>query len=253
MELDHESDVESVYSEEPVENRVIQPEAQAERYDYSAQTDLSGVPICGLCTRLIEENQSKTVLACSHSLHTFCLLTCYWHHDIRRCMKCDVEYYNPQDVNEEVWARFGRLRNDKRQKKVQSLNEQVMANKDLLADLKYLKKSFRETSGAAKRFRSFGRQLRSEYQEETKTLQDILKATKKRYKERLMKSPQMAEWRKKKARTGYYMRLFNQKYRNFPFETLTVIRELKLPTRWNLRAALHIYSYTINRWFRIWI
>ncbi len=251
VETHYSSDIDdSILSEEePLENRVIQPEA----YDYSKVTDLSGVPICVMCDRLIEENQPKTELFCKHNLHTLCFCAGYWNLDITKCMRCEQPYFSQVDRmnNPEVVQTLRKKSGDKKKKKLEDFEGQVLKNKELLTDLKIVKKSIREARAAANKFRMFGRAKGREFQQETQTLCDILRATKKRYKDAIIKGEEIKLWRKKKARASYYYRVFEQKYAPYTIDRLTSIKSLKIPDRWSIRRALHIYSWSVNRWLRI--
>lgn len=248
MSVYSDSDNESVTylenNETPLENRVIQPT------DYTAVADLSGIPICIGCDRLIEEKQSKTSLACGHIYHFQCIVSAFWDHHTRDCLRCNAPIFD-RVQDQETFTIIRQKKAARLRKKVEDLEKEVRSNKELLQDLKIVKKSVREASAAGTKFRKFGRQVSREFKEETKTLQDILIATKNRYREKLAKSQQISDWRKKKARAAYYMRVFNQKYHRYNFDRLSSISSLKVPNRWNVRRALHIYSWTINRWFRL--
>jgi hypothetical protein len=255
--VSHYSDEnQSIFSESPVpsvdgplENRVIQPEA----YDYSKLVDLSGVPICAMCDRLIEENQPKTELFCKHALHTLCFCTGYWNLDIHKCMRCERPYFSQTDRinNPEIVETLNKKKVSKKNKKLETFEEEVLQNKELLQDLKIVKKSIREASAAANKFRKFGRAKAREFKEETQTLVNMIRDTKKRYKDSIMNSEQMKLWRKKKARALYFYRVFEQKHTPITIEKLGAIKALKIPDRWTIRRSIHIYSWSLNLWLRI--
>jgi hypothetical protein len=239
---------------EQLENRVIQPTA----YDYTRVIDLSGVPICGLCDNLVEENQSKTVLACKHIFHIGCVLATYWEEGIHRCNLCNGSYFTEEEYGyrgaHTVRVFENAIRQKKREeskKKLEKLTVEVTSNKDLLKDLKIVKKAIRESSAASKKFRSLGRRYSREFSEEVNTMKQIILARKKEYKTKLMRSAEMIDFKRKRSRASYFMRVFDQKYRAYPFETLQKIPGLKIPNRWSIRRAISLYSWTINRWFRI--
>lgn len=244
--VDSQRTADSVQS---VENRVIQPEA----YDYSKLTDLSGVPICAMCDHLIEEGQPKTELFCKHNLHTLCFTSGYYNLDISRCMRCNRSYFTEADHQnqEPIIATLREKKQMKKQNKVHTLREEVFANKELLTDLKLVKKSIREASGSSTKFRTYAKQTGRLFQEEMKPLKDILRESRKKYRGKIMKSEEMKQWRKKKARASYFTRVFDQKYPNYSLDRLSSIPELKIPNRWSMRRALHIYSWTINRFLPV--
>lgn len=215
-------------------------------------TDLSGVPICAICQRLLEEDQPKIKLLCHHSHHTACFLTYYYeeYYAARRCPTCEAPIFADVEM-EEVRTIVREKMHDKKKRRVDSFREKIFQNKELLKDLKFLKKQITASKKSAAAFRRLGRRYMREFNEETNAMKEILTGIKKRQKEALMKSPELKEWRKHRTRAQYYMRMFDLKYRDSPFHTLNMIPELRLPNRWHLRNAFHISWWTIDRWLRI--
>lgn len=236
---DNDSDTESVRS---VRNTVHAPVA----HDH---TDLSGVPICLVCDRLLEEDQPQIQLMCHHSYHTACFLTFFYEDYYRRCPTCQVPVMG--HLVDEVRTIISERIRQKKEKKKESLRDKVMANKELIADLKVVKKHMAQARKSSVAFRQLGRRVQREFNQETAAMKEILKGIKKRQKEALLKSAEMKEWKTKRMRAQYYMRIFDLKYRDTPLNLLNTVPEFRLPSRWAMRSAFHISWWVIDRWLRI--
>ena len=211
--------------------------------------DLSGVNICGLCARLIEDEQPKTELLCHHVFHSVCFL--YFLDDFNRCSVCNAQFLQAENIPTEIRGLVMDRIEARRKNKKQKMLEKVMENKELLADLKLVKRNILHLKKASTSFRKLGRRLKQEFSEETNNMKEMLLAIKKRKKQSLMKSAELKDWKSKRQRLQYYMRVFDLKYRDTPLDTLRMIPSLKLPSRWYMRDILYISPWTIDRWLRI--
>ena len=83
----------------PVENAVYVP--------VNILTDLSGIPICMLCDRLMEEDQPKCELLCRHTFHTFCIMeTIFNDRGPERCITCNETLFRHRHTEYENEAQI---------------------------------------------------------------------------------------------------------------------------------------------------
>jgi hypothetical protein len=234
--------------EDELENRVIQPDAQAEQYDYTKDKDLSGVFICQICDRLIEPDQPKTELMCHHTFHTYC---CFhyilFHYNLDRgpmtCTTCGTniyrELYQDNNENRNLHNHFQEKKRIKKEAKLKKFEEEVMADKGLLADLKIVKRSITEAKKACTAYTRIEKAHAREFHTESDNLRKILQSLKDDRMKRIKSSEEAKVWRSKRARAAFFIRAFERKYPDYSLPSLHTIKRLKIPNRWQLNRILY--------------
>ena len=238
-----EDQEENVEQEGPLENRIVMP---TEPYDYSKVSDLSGVPICRICDRLIEAGQVRVELNCHHTFHFSCTIAGIHEDDMYyRCFECRQRVITEDEMNA-AYQTLGKKQAVKKKKRVLSIEEQIAGNKELLQNLKIVKKSIREASVARRNLDIYCRGVKREYIQETGPIFDLLGSIREKYRSKIIGCDAKKEWVNKKARASYYIRMFDLKYHQFPIDSLRNVTSLRLPTRWRLRQILTFPTWAIN-------
>jgi hypothetical protein len=246
------SDTET-YQEE-LENRVIQPDAQAEQYDYTKEKDLSGIFICQICDRLMEPDQPKSELMCHHTFHTLCCLHYLFDRGPTSCITCGTNVfgnlYEDNQAHHDIHHIINEKRRTKREEKLKRFEKEVMADKELLADLKIVKRSIAEARKASTAFNKFQIVQCREFQTESENLVKIIESMKNERLKRVKQSNEAKIYRSKRARAAFFMRVFERKYPDKSLNALHPIKKLKIPCRWQLHRILYdgFHRRTWWRW-----
>ncbi len=213
-------------------------------------TDLSGIPICQICDRLLEDDQPKCELLCHHTFHTYCMMLNFWRDHAQRCCVCNTNIFperNGERENiEEIIVQKERA---KRETKIKKLEEEVMDDKELLKDLKFVKRSIteaRKASSALKRVQVV--QVRA-FKEETETMKQMIKSMQDERIKTIKNSAEAKLYRSKRARVAFFVRAFDRKYPEKTLDRLRHIRKLRVPSRWELNRIL--YGYGLRSPYRL--
>lgn len=236
MESDSESENEQFeYQDtEDIRNTVFLPTSAVE----AKQNDLSGIPICAICDRILEDTEPQAQLLCFHKYHTYCFAHVVFHEGRNRCITCNGPIWinEFQTEAEEAILEKKRLRHEKR---LETLESEISTNKELLADLKLVLKSIREARKAQRGLSVLGKQTGRTYREETRQLCEILKNMKEKAYKTIYSSPEAKQYRSKRARASFYLHAFQRKYPNQNFEKLRELPKLRIPGRWELNRILY--------------
>lgn len=221
---------------EPVANTVLFPQPRPDGY-----ADLSGVAICRVCDRLLEDTQAQSQLLCFHKFHTFCITHFLFQYAGNRCPTCEQNIWNRADygMNHEIDTAIREKNRLAREKSLQTLESAVSENKELLGDLKIVKRSIREARKALIAYHKVGKQYGDGFREETKQLCEIMKTMKEQAIRKIQKSDQAKEYRSKRARAAFYIQSFDRKYPSYTLARLRDIKKLSLPSRWDLNRILY--------------
>jgi len=230
--------------EDVIENRVIQPDTQAEQYDYTKEKDLSGIFICQICDRLMESDQPKTELLCRHTFHSFCCLHNVFDRGPINCPVCGVNIY--RNLYENYETRHHELNNIirekkriKKEEKLKKFEDEVMSDKEMLADLKIVKRAITEAKKACTAYTRIEKTQTTEFHTESENLRKILESLKGERMKRIKGSEEAKDWRSKRARAAFYIRAFERKYPDRTLPSLHSIKKLKIPNRWQLHRILY--------------
>ena len=208
-------------------------------------TELSGVPICMLCDRLMEEDQPQCELHCHHSFHTFCIMdTIFNDRGPTICIVCNQYVFerNNTQYNNEAQVAIHEKKLAKREQKKKRLEEEVLGNKELMTDLKLVKKAIREARKAGAAFTKIQQTQIRAFNEEAETMKQMLKGMKEARIRTCQLSQECKEYRSKRARAAFFIRAFERKYPGKSMERLRDIQKLRLPSRWELGRILWGYG-----------
>jgi hypothetical protein len=208
-------------------------------------TDLSGIPICQLCDRLLEEDQAKCELLCRHTFHTVCIVeTIFGDRGPATCATCGEGIYRLRntEINEEAHIAITEKKQAKREEKKRRLEQEVLGNKELMTDLKLVKKSISEARKAGTAFTKIQQVQVRAFNEEANTMKQILKGMKDSRIKFCQMSPECKSYRSKRARAAFFIRAFERKYPGKSMEKLRDISKLRLPSRWELNRILWGYG-----------
>lgn len=235
----HESDDEFIgpAAQMPVENTVHVPENLL-------LTDLSGIPICAYCDRLMEDDQPLCTLLCHHKFHTYCVIEHIFNRGEAFCATCNEGIYRLARIamNNELDDAIVEKKRKKKEEKKKRLEEEVFGNKELMTDLKLVKRSIREARKAGTAFTKIQQTQLRAFNEEAETMKQMLKAMKETRVKNCQSSQECKEYRSKRARAAFFIRAFERKYPGKSLERLRDIQKLCLPSRWELNRILWGYG-----------
>jgi hypothetical protein len=227
----------------PLENTVHTPENLL-------LTDLSGVPICLICDRLLEEDQPKCELLCHHTFHTYCMMLNFWRDHAQRCCVCNHNIFPERnDERENIEEIIVQKERAKREAKLKKLEEEIMADKELLKDLKFVKRSITEARKASVALKKVQIVQVRAFKEETETMRQMIKSMQEERIKTMKHSTEAKLYRSKRARAAFYVRVFERKYPGKSLERLRHIPKLKVPGRWELNRIL--YGYGLRMYYRL--
>ncbi len=118
-----------------------------------------------------------------------------------------------------------------------------MADKEILTDLKIVKRSITEARKAALCFKKFQTVQVRAFDEESDTMRKMLKSMKEDRIKTIKNSAESKFYRSKRAKAAFFIRAFERKYPGKSLDRLRQIQKLRLPSRWELNRILWGYGY----------
>ena len=213
-------------------------------------TDLSGIPICQICDRLLEEDQPKCELLCHHTFHTCCILLNIYNGHANRCTVCNENVFPIRNQEgENIQEIIVQKERTKREVKLKKLEEDIMADKELLTDLKIVKRSISEARKASVALKRLQIVHVRAFKEETETMKQMIKSMQDERIKIIKNSAESKLYRSKRARAAFFVRSFDRKYPGKSLDRLRHLHKLRIPGRWELNRIL--YGFGLRSYYRM--